>query len=584
MPTRIELPQCMLSRIHHLLPELDLSKLEFYKGGMPFPDSLFGSHKGRTVAGKNVTQIYIDQYAECPAPGMPDSTFPIIVHECVHALQAQDLGWFANQQTYLTCYFARGSRKNEGNCLEDEAYAFEKRLKDALVSDAPCLCGPTGSDAIPWISHISRDNPIVDEKIADLTMLHTSCGVSSCDPNLFQRGLGLWLTLVSIMFQNGHTITRVATAVGAVAVGLGAAVSGGIVTAGAAGGGVLAGVAAGASAALVGLLIGAIVGGIIGGLIGAFVEWIGGLFSSDENADSGKLHLKFSTDNGHTWGNKASFERSRGQPSLAFREGELGIAWTGNDGRPNTIVAAAGGARKATYNEQSNTSGSGLAWFGKGYLLAWRGRDDAASPNVALTFGDPSLHGKQTIDVGGPGNSTPAVTFGLAVVFVAAVKGDLQMIVRALSADSNGPGALISQITLNETTDSWGTPAIAFGDGHVYVAWAGTDREHHLNVETIDVTVTVSGIGFGNRVKHVLPRAGTSGATGPALAWRNETKELFLAWVDAGDGIHVARSADGFASIAWESNVWGEISRHNAGPGLAVNPDGIVAVAWVDQG
>jgi hypothetical protein len=158
------------------------------------------------------------------------------------------------------------------------------------------------------------------------------------------------------------------------------------------------------------------------------------------------------------------------------------------------------------------------------------------------------------------------------------------MIVRALSADSNGPGALITQITLNETTDSWGTPAIAFGDGHIYVAWAGTDPEHHLNVETIDVSVTASGIGFGNRVKHVLPRAGTSGATGPALAWRNETKELFLAWVDAGDGIHVAHSADGFASIAWESNLFGEISRHNAGPGLAVHPAGIVAVAWVDQG
>jgi hypothetical protein len=241
-------------------------------------------------------------------------------------------------------------------------------------SDAPCLCGPTGADAIPWISHMSRDNPIVDEEIADLTMLHTSCGVSSCNPNLFQRALGWWLAVASIMFQNGHAITRVGTMLGAVTVGLGAAVSGGIVTAGAAGGGLLAGVAAGAPAALVGLLVGAILGGIIGGLLGAFVKWIGGLFSSDENADSGKLNLLFPTDNAHTWGNKASFQRSRGQPSLAFREAESGIAWTGNDGRPNTIVAAAGGAHKRTYNEQSNTSGSGLAAFGPGYLLAWRGR------------------------------------------------------------------------------------------------------------------------------------------------------------------------------------------------------------------
>jgi hypothetical protein len=52
VPTRIELPQCMLSRIHRLLPELDLSRLEFYKGGMPFPDSLFGSHKRANGGGE----------------------------------------------------------------------------------------------------------------------------------------------------------------------------------------------------------------------------------------------------------------------------------------------------------------------------------------------------------------------------------------------------------------------------------------------------------------------------------------------------------------------------------------------------
>jgi hypothetical protein len=201
-----------------------------------------------------------------------------------------------------------------------------------------------------------------------------------------------------------------------------------------------------------------------------------------------------------------------------------------------------------------------------------------------LTYGDPSLHEKQTVDVGGPRDSTPSATSGLDAVFVAAVNPSSQIIVRALRGLADGPGELLTQITLQESTDNWGTPAIVYAPGRVYVAWAGTDIEHHLNVASVEVSRTPYGIGFGMWVKHTLPSAGTSGATGPALAWHEESGTLFMAWVDPIDAIHVARSTDGFASVARESTAGGERSRHNAGPGIAVHTDGTVALAWVGKG
>jgi hypothetical protein len=551
------------------------------------------------VPGISRTQIFLRQYSECPPAGKRDKTFQLLAHECVHALQAQELGWFSFQVTYLTCFFARGSREGEGNCLEEEAYAFAdgKRqgvghnefglVRKALKPSAPlsaCLCGPTGADPFPWMASVTHANPAIDAEIAPLKKSHTTCSASRCDPNLIQRALGWWLALAGVIYPHFGTGTRVGTVAGALIVGISAAVVGALVTAGATGGGLVVSVAAGVGAGLVGLIVGAIVGGIIGGLLGAIVDGIGSLFGGDDQSDSGRINLLFSTDYAHSWANKATFERSRAQPGLAFGPAELAIAWTGLDGKPNTLIAAQDKARKATYDERSSTCGEGLARFGGGYLLAWRGRDPARSPNVALTYGDRSLHRKQTIDVGGPRDSTPSVTSGLGAVFVAAVNPASQMIVRALRALGDGPGELLSQITLDETTDHWGTPAIAYGQGRVYVAWAGTDPEHHLNVVSVDVTQTASGIGFGRRVKHRLPRAGTSGATGPALAWHDTSRILYLAWIDPADAIHVAQSIDAFATVAWESTVWGEISRHNAGPGLAVHADGTVGVAWVGQG
>jgi hypothetical protein len=590
----------MLGRLQKLYPNLDFSRIQFYQG-MPLPDSLFGDRGGRTIPGIFGTKIYVHDYSDCPNPGSQDESFLTLAHECVHALQAQDLGWFGFQMTYLTCFLAGGSQEGGGNCLEDEAYSFANGqhqgpaktdsglVRKALNPLSVCLCQATESTPFPWLQTLTRDNPAADGALAPLQLAHTACSVSSCHPNFLQRLLGGWLAVAGTIYPNLGPVSRTGAIIGAAVVGVGAALLAATVTAGATGGGLLVSFVAGAAAGFVGFLVGVIFGGIIGGLLGGIVDGIASVFDAifgggDDNADSGRINLLFSTDSAHTWANKATFERSRAQPALAFGPTELGIGWIGNDGRPNTVIAAANQARKATYDEQSSTSGAGLAPFSNGYLLAFRGRDDARSPNVALTYGDNALHRKQTIDVGGPRDSTVTVAQGLESVFVAAVDSGSQFIIRALEALNDGPGAVQTGFALQDTTDNWGTPAIAYGSNKLYVAWAGTDPDHHLNVTTIDLTPSPIGPLYGPWVKHTLPAQGTSGATGPALALNDATGVLYLAWIDPGDAVHVAQSSNGFASVTWESIIWGETSRHNAGPGLAVHLDGTVAVAWIGTG
>ncbi len=105
----------------------------------------------------------------------------------------------------------------------------------------------------------------------------------------------------------------------------------------------------------------------------------------------------------------------------------------------------------------------------------------------------------------------------------------------ALSSSDVAAVNLMYPVTLDDTSISG--PALAYWNGRLYIAWTGTDGEHHLNVMS-----SADGKVFDNKVT-----LGDTSIARPALAVYNG--KLHIAWTgtDSGHHLNVMSSANGIA-------------------------------------
>jgi hypothetical protein len=189
-------------------------------------------------------------------------------------------------------------------------------------------------------------------------------------------------------------------------------------------------------------------------------------------------------------------------PALASFNGTIYIAWAGTDpGHTLNVAHAVNGAFTTPvtpFKGGNNTNdGPALVAFNGRLYLAWTGTDSGHTLNVA--------------------SSPDGVSFDPPVT---PYKGQGQ-------------------------NSDWG-PALASFNGRLYLAWTGTDSGHTLNVAS-----SPDGVNFD---APALPfRGGVNTDSAPALAVGGTPEELFLAWTgtDPNHHINVAASTNGvsFSSL-----------------------------------
>ena len=179
---------------------------------------------------------------------------------------------------------------------------------------------------------------------------------------------------------------------------------------------------------------------------------------------------------------------------------------------------------------ESSNAAPALADFESQHLvMAWTGTDGRL--NVMASVDGRAFGGKVTLAE--TGSDGPALAVGNGKLFLGWAGTDfpnhhLNVI---SSTDLHNFG---DKVTIGETSPY--APALAFGNGRLFIAWAGTDfPKHHLNVMS-----STDGRNFGNKVT----LGETSGAA-PSLAFIDGT--LFVMW--RGDGLdqtlNIMQSGDG---------------------------------------
>jgi hypothetical protein len=120
-----------------------------------------------------------------------------------------------------------------------------------------------------------------------------------------------------------------------------------------------------------------------------------------------------------------------------------------------------------------------------------------------------------------------------------------------------------------------GTPAIAFGNGRLYVAWTDDD-DNNIHVKSF-VPQPGGALLAGSNVKL---NEHSSDDAGPALAFANG--RLFLAWTDDNQHVQFSFSDDANAGV-WQPRQQLGDSSDNAGPAVAFVGAGALAVAWIEK-
>ncbi|MDP9350150.1 MAG: hypothetical protein M3P51_01195 [Chloroflexota bacterium] len=192
-------------------------------------------------------------------------------------------------------------------------------------------------------------------------------------------------------------------------------------------------------------------------------------------------------------------EMALGAPALAsFEDVALVLAWTGTDRRLNVARSPDGRSflGKITLDETSLdgpalTCGSGLtyrAWTGTRYpnhLNILSSPDLQDFRNIASTP-EVRFGGRVTLDNTSPYG--PALAFGNGRVYVAWASPGAS---RTLNVASSGDGVhFTGEVELEE--EAGGAPELAFMDGNLYVTWCGTDR-------SLNIMESPDGVSFGNK-------------------------------------------------------------------------------------
>jgi len=261
VPTRIELPPCLLDSCRVVYPTLDFSRIVFYLG---IPRGVSGA-SGFTMSsggpGGDI-RIYLKSFDPCST-----ATFLLVAHELVHALQIQGMvgggripgSWV----TYYTSHALRGGGRGGGrtNDLELEAYDFTNgrsgggrgELRDFvdthLDGAAPCSRGRSGSPTPTTVRGQSYVEALTTHGIPTKT-------TSSVGHTWYSL-----LTWPATIIAGAFSVFGFGSTGGA----LGAL---GGIAAGAVTGGVVGALRRGPLGAVFGILTAAYAGGIVGGAIG----------------------------------------------------------------------------------------------------------------------------------------------------------------------------------------------------------------------------------------------------------------------------------------------------------------------------
>ena len=165
-------------------------------------------------------------------------------------------------------------------------------------------------------------------------------------------------------------------------------------------------------------------------------------------------------------------------------------------------------------------------------VIAWTGTNVFHGPgslNVASSSDGKSFGGKVTLNetsIDGPG-----LAFGNGHLFIAWAGMNVGHSLNVIS--STDLRSFSNKVTLSES--SLFGPALAFGNGRLFLAWVGTDFNHSLNVMS-----STDGKTFSNKVT-----LNESSFAAPALSFVNG--KLFLLWrgTDPNSSLNVMESTDG---------------------------------------
>jgi C1A family cysteine protease len=194
------------------------------------------------------------------------------------------------------------------------------------------------------------------------------------------------------------------------------------------------------------------------------------------------LNVMSSTD-GRTFGNKATLgDTALFGPALAFMGGHLYLAWVGTDGQHRLNVMSSTDGRnwgnKVTLNE--NSDGQVGLCVAKGTLyLVWQGTDSNSSINFLQSTDGRNWSNKITLR--DSTDHTPAAVQGRELVLAWTGRDARHSLNRMHS--TSGPQGFGDKITFGDTA----TAGVALAEflGKVYIAWGGTDPQHHLNVMAV---------------------------------------------------------------------------------------------------
>jgi hypothetical protein len=271
-------------------------------------------------------------------------------------------------------------------------------------------------------------------------------------------------------------------------------------------------------------------------------------------------------------------------PAITTFNGQTALAWTGTDlgHHLNVSLLNTGSSLTALPNfaivtlpERSNLSPS-VAAFGGRLYLAWTGLDG----RINVESSADGVHFSNKVTLGEFSGSSPALAVfdGRLDLAWTAFDGRINL---ASSADGVRFG---NKVTLNQTsfkpvviakihTQMEMAPALATFDGRLWLAWTGSDPQHHLNTMS-----SADGINFNQLATYVA-----TSEDGPALAVQHgasagQPDRLFLGWTGVGNKLLNVMSTTIDAPGFFNPTTLGQ----TASNGIALNSPapGTLDIAW----
>jgi hypothetical protein len=275
-------------------------------------------------------------------------------------------------------------------------------------------------------------------------------------------------------------------------------------------------------------------------------------------------------------------ETSNSAPAISFFNGQTRIAWTGTDAAHHLNVAVPGGS-KVILPDTSYYSPA-LAVYNDRLYLAWTGTDG----RLNLESSADGVHFSNKVTLNETSGAAPTLS-----AYTDLDSGEDRLAIgwtgtdlfRRLNVASTVDGVhFFDKVTLNETSYlqySIGkylvrismAPALASYGGYLWIAWTGSDPQHHLNT-----MVSTDGVHFGEKAT-----LSDTSLSGPALAHEYVPTSplpdrLFIGWTGVGN-----RRLNYMSTPSTGNNFGGKVTLNETGyNGIALySPrDGDLQIGW----